>query len=585
MTGKDFDCIVVGFGTAGGPAALAAARNGAKVLVLERGNAPGGTHTAGFIWGYYDKAGTGILREADEATGKDISIVENKKILLEQELLALGGIIEYEAAVTDVEREGEKILSLTFLREDGSLHKVTADTFIDGTADGYFSILAGAEMFGGRASDGVFQPYTNSMGIVDPINEVACDNFDAGRIDPYSEPQYSGHLLFSMLAHCHEDYSSFRRSLIISHVPGLREGLHVKTRETATFSDLVEKGKVASTPILTIRSNIDAHTRDMALESELLQEWMIGCSLWGEELYITVPYGTIFAAGVKNLLVAGRHFGVDHDLGHALRMNGCMGAIGECAGIVAGLSAKTGKNINDISYEEVAPLLPPSPYPPGNNDKSLRLPQEDVWGFLATDKIGPALWTARNHIPGATLRKWYDEAEERSDLQKHLAFALALQRDPYGVELLRDMAKGRDPFAPTHSRKYNHERGYTSVFFLGLLKDRESIGLLLELLDEKGEKGFEYATLSLMALIKIGDLHGEEREKIGAKLRLLAEDPSWELDAKLKGYTERTKRLDLFFRLMILKTLEKWAIAHKVRESFAKLSPDPFEKFLMEKSV
>ena len=49
----DFDVIVVGFGTAGAVAAIAAARLGARVLVLERSSYAGGTQSGGGIPGFY----------------------------------------------------------------------------------------------------------------------------------------------------------------------------------------------------------------------------------------------------------------------------------------------------------------------------------------------------------------------------------------------------------------------------------------------------------------------------------------------------------------------------------------------------
>ncbi|MFA6929793.1 MAG: FAD-dependent oxidoreductase [Lentisphaeria bacterium] len=48
-----YQVIIAGFGTAGAIAAIAAARQGVKVLVLERNTCPGGIQADGFIYGYY----------------------------------------------------------------------------------------------------------------------------------------------------------------------------------------------------------------------------------------------------------------------------------------------------------------------------------------------------------------------------------------------------------------------------------------------------------------------------------------------------------------------------------------------------
>ena len=62
----DVDVLVVGGGPAGVCAAIAAARNGAKTLVVERGNCLGGMATRGLVGPFmtcYDKSGkTQIIR-------------------------------------------------------------------------------------------------------------------------------------------------------------------------------------------------------------------------------------------------------------------------------------------------------------------------------------------------------------------------------------------------------------------------------------------------------------------------------------------------------------------------------------------
>ncbi len=55
-----WDVIVVGGGTAGAPAAIAAARNGAKVLVVEKNGYLGGASTSALVSPYanhYDAHG------------------------------------------------------------------------------------------------------------------------------------------------------------------------------------------------------------------------------------------------------------------------------------------------------------------------------------------------------------------------------------------------------------------------------------------------------------------------------------------------------------------------------------------------
>src|SRR6476659_5084367 len=80
VLGKDpetFDVVVVGFGIAGGCAALEAARAGARVLLLERAAVPGGT-TCMAGGHFYLGGGTAVQR----ATGHEDSAEEMYRYLV-----------------------------------------------------------------------------------------------------------------------------------------------------------------------------------------------------------------------------------------------------------------------------------------------------------------------------------------------------------------------------------------------------------------------------------------------------------------------------------------------------------------------
>ena len=108
-----YDVIVVGLGTAGAVAALAAARQGARVLALERNTYPGGTQSGGGIRGYYGgRPPYGLTAEleqqvAEYAAGHGLGInLEARKFVLEQELLTAGVEIVYAAVVYELLQAG-----------------------------------------------------------------------------------------------------------------------------------------------------------------------------------------------------------------------------------------------------------------------------------------------------------------------------------------------------------------------------------------------------------------------------------------------------------------------------------------------
>ncbi len=580
---KRYDCIVVGAGSAGAVAAIAAGRMGASVLALEKNSYPGGTHTGGFVGGYYLQAATGILAELDGTPCPGMSPAEAKKHALEEALLEAGVELGYETVVTGVLRDGDRITGIRWRDREGHSCAAAAGTVIDATGEAVVCRMAGCRLFGGRSSDGLFQPFTNTMASAPGGPRLWASNFDAGRIDQTRDPAFSRTLQETALVHLHDDYGAHRALLTPSELPGIREGLHVETEEVFTLAALLERPLDVPEPIFYARTNIDTHANDLALESELFQEWMIGCSMWGVELGIPVPFRTIFPKNCRGLLAAGRHFGVDHDLGHALRMIACMEALGQAAGMVAALAARRGCMPEKIAYAELRPLLKLDSTPLAGNAAVWGLTAAEIRAGLDSDRCGCALWSAKRRVPPERLREWYDQASPGSHLRRHAAFALALKRDPYGIAELRTMVRERDAFAPAHSRKYNHQRGYVAVFYLGLLADAGAIDLIADLLGHTGEKSYEYRSHALMALLRIGRALPATRGRIGPLVAGVLEDEPWRLDARLKGTVADLKRMDPLFRIAAAAEFDRWQLPHRIGATLRRLPLDATERALAQR--
>ena len=64
-TSMEFDIVVIGGGPGGIPAAMTAARNGAKVLLVEKNGYLGGNMTIGLpLLGFLDKDGRTVIRRS-----------------------------------------------------------------------------------------------------------------------------------------------------------------------------------------------------------------------------------------------------------------------------------------------------------------------------------------------------------------------------------------------------------------------------------------------------------------------------------------------------------------------------------------
>lgn len=181
-----FDVIVIGGGPAGTVAALAAARNGASVLLVERG---------GFLGGMLTGAGVGPMMtfhagKTQVVTGIPEEIVERLKAegfsvghmtdyvgfassitpfdpegmkkVLEDMCIESGVTLLYHTTFIRAEMDGDAIASVLLFSKNGSFH-ARAKVFVDASADADLSVSCGVSTQLGRETDGLSQPMTTTM--------------------------------------------------------------------------------------------------------------------------------------------------------------------------------------------------------------------------------------------------------------------------------------------------------------------------------------------------------------------------------------------------------------------------------------
>lgn len=171
------DVVVVGGGPAGVGAALAAARQGQKVIVVEQTNALGGIATSGLhghICSYVSSGGEyqvvgGICEEFAKKTeergygiyggGRFDFEVEGFKWVLEDMFKEAGIRIFYYTQFSDVVVEDGKITAVIIQSKSGR-EAIATKMVIDSTGDADVAYRAGAPFEKGRESDGATQPMT-----------------------------------------------------------------------------------------------------------------------------------------------------------------------------------------------------------------------------------------------------------------------------------------------------------------------------------------------------------------------------------------------------------------------------------------
>ncbi len=192
-TTRDYDVIVVGGGTTGIAAAMAAARHGARTAIIDYLGFLGGNAVNIPAWmGFHNLSGQqvvgGIAQELvdklravdgatqpylDPITGSVVGVSGNwLKVIAAQEVQAAGVDIWLHSLVVDVESDGSsgrKRAKGVYLWNREGLHYYTADVIVDCTDSGDAARLAGAQLVRGRDTDHKVQvsSWTVTVGNVD----------------------------------------------------------------------------------------------------------------------------------------------------------------------------------------------------------------------------------------------------------------------------------------------------------------------------------------------------------------------------------------------------------------------------------
>ncbi len=190
-----FEVIVCGGGAAGFVAAIAAARRGAKTLLIEKYGFLGGTGSAGLMVQFgsiFD--GKQVLiggctheflhRLADEGYGYFYSEQSHSMIFDPEGMIAVcqemvlesGARLLLHSSVVDVIKEGDRLRGVIVENKSGR-SAYLADVLIDATGDGDLAVRAG-ERF----------DYGNAAGLAQPVSlEFILGNVDTNRF--YAQPE------------------------------------------------------------------------------------------------------------------------------------------------------------------------------------------------------------------------------------------------------------------------------------------------------------------------------------------------------------------------------------------------------------
>lgn len=184
-TTKEFDVVVLGAGPGGLAAALQAARNGVKVLLVEKNGYLGGNMTIGLpLLAYLDKDGRKVIRGIAQEFYDDLRAYETPygraasehlvcplhnsvtmydheifKFIAFRKVLDAGIEVLLHTDIVSANVENGALQSIELMGKGWRI-EVRAKVFIDGTGDGDMAYLAGASYSKGQKDTGVLQPPT-----------------------------------------------------------------------------------------------------------------------------------------------------------------------------------------------------------------------------------------------------------------------------------------------------------------------------------------------------------------------------------------------------------------------------------------
>ncbi|MCI8387610.1 MAG: FAD-dependent oxidoreductase [Clostridiales bacterium] len=404
----EFDVVVAGGGLAGVFAAISAAREGMKVLLVEKYGFLGGMATAGLVnpfMSFYERksgrlANAGLfaemLKRMYEAGGNNSpkSAMYNEeymKLVLDRMVIEAGVKVLFHSLLSDVERDGRVIKSITISTPQGNI-KISAPIFIDATGDADLSAFAGLEYKLGRDEDGLCQPMTTCF----RLTNVDWSRYDAQKANAlYKEYQEKGliknprenilvfrypinnimHLnttrivgknpcnvedltesemtareqVFEMHKFLKENIEGMENCEVVAIAPeiGIRESRRIVGHYTITEDDVLNAAK-HDDRIARATYDIDIHNP-------------AGTGTYIRHVpdndYYTIPYRALIPVGADNLIVAGRPISSTHAAHSSFRVMPITSCIGEAAGAAAALMRKHDAKSLDIQMKELQDIL------------------------------------------------------------------------------------------------------------------------------------------------------------------------------------------------------------------------------------
>lgn len=412
---KKYDVVVVGGGFAGAAAAIAAAREGKSVRLIEKYNCLGGAACYNMVgpfmkyWAWLTEEKTerkilsaGIFSEiidkltAMNAFKPEKNLVFNEeylKLILNRMAIEAGVALLYQTAVVGAKKKGNKIEAVTVSNVSGT-YDIYGDYFIDATGDANLSYMAGVPFRMGRKSDGLCQPMT----LCCRVGGVDTEGYRAIRSEInalYRQYQAEGKIKnprgdVLILQNIIDGVLHFNTTRVIKMDP--------TNIEDVTKAEIIAREQVFE--ILDfLRENFEPfkhctllstgmqigvrESRQIVGEYTLTKEDLLACTKFEDGIaaccysmdihspdgsettlhgfkigeYYTIPYRALVPKDSENLLVAGRCLSAEHEAQASARVMATACTLGEAAGVAASVACEDKTAVKDVDVQKVRAIL------------------------------------------------------------------------------------------------------------------------------------------------------------------------------------------------------------------------------------
>ena len=415
---KKYDLIVAGGGLTGVAAAVAAAREGLSVLLIEKSGCLGGAMSNSLVYPFMkywtdEESGerkwlsSGLFREMRHrlngylrpASHLDYS-PEYFKFVLDDMVQEAGVDVLFQVSLFRVHTEGRKVTGVSLATKAGEL-VVEADFFVDATGDGDLFAFAGCDFQLGREADGLCQPMTTCFRIAGIQPDALAGGYPslkAAMNEAYKAWREQGKIqnpredvLVFRIPSLGPDVLHFNSTRVIKLDPtdpfALSQAEMQGRRQVRELLDFLKENQFEAFKnayIVSCAVNIGVReSRKLKGEHILTADELIACTMFEDAIalgnydidihnpagtgtshrrfpageYYSIPYRSLLPKEFDNLLVGGRCISATHEAQASIRIMPICTTTGQAAGTAIAAAVKTGANTHTVDVKTVQQML------------------------------------------------------------------------------------------------------------------------------------------------------------------------------------------------------------------------------------